>query len=210
MFPAYRWKLPVVLSTTLLAACLLASVAAVGQVIEFTSNGLSYMTLSRNGLTLMYAPLPLTIQDFAVIQVSFSNGTGEVQVVKPADFVYTSSAGRSMRAASEDVVMGELYRKAGRPAVMKLQAVYEKALYGSQPMRSSNGYEARRRSALARGPEGLRAAAAASAISFVRLEMKPGESTDGAVFFDNGGRELEPGTLVVRLENGKVFEFAVR
>ena len=30
--------------------------AALGQVIEFTSNGLEYMTLSRGGLTLMYAP----------------------------------------------------------------------------------------------------------------------------------------------------------
>lgn len=168
------------------------------------------MTLSHDGLTLMYAPLPLTIRDFAVIQVSFSNGTGEMQVVKPIDFVYTPSRGRSVRAASGEVVMQELYRKARRAEVIKLQAVYETALYGSQPIRSSNGYEARRRSAMARGPEGLRAAAAASAISFVRMEMKPGESTDGAVFFDNAGRMLEPGKLVARLENGKVFEFTVR
>ena len=210
MFSDCRSKLPAALLNALLAAFLLASVVAVGQVIEFTSNGLRYMTLSHDGLTLMYAPLPLTIRDFAVIQVSFSNGTGEVQVVKPIDFVYTPSGGRSVRAASGEVVMRELYRKARRPEVMKLQAVYEKALYGSQPIRSSNGYEARRRSAMARGPEGLRAAAAASAISFVRMEMKPGESTDGAVFFDNAGRMLEPGKLVARLENGKVFEFTVR
>jgi len=184
--------------------------AALGQVIEFKSNGLNYMTLSRDGLTLMYAPLPLTIRDFAVVQVSYSNGTGEAQLIDPTDFVYTPEGGSPTRAVSEDVVIQELYRKAGRSEVMKLQAFYEKALYGSQPMRSSNGYEARRRSALARGPEGLRAAAAAAAICLVRMEMKPGESTDGAVFFMNDGHEIKPGKLEVRQDNGRVFEFAVR
>jgi hypothetical protein len=197
-------------SAALLIAFLGAFGAVVGQVIEFTSNGLNYMTLSRGGLTLMYAPLPLTIRDFAVIQVSYSNGTGEVQLIKPTDFVYTPNGEAPARAASEEVVIQELYRKARRPEVMKLQAFYEKALYGGQSMRSSNGYEARRRAALAGGPEGLRAAAAASAISLVRMEMKPGQSTDGAVFFKNGGREIKPGKLVVRLDNGRVFEFAVR
>jgi hypothetical protein len=187
-----------------------AFLAAPGQVIEFTSNGLNYMTLSRAGLTLMYAPLPVSIRDFAVVQVSYSNGTGEVQLIKPTDFVYTPDGGSPIRAAPEDVVIQDLYQKAGRPDVLKLQAFYEKALYGSQPMRSSNGYEARRRSAIAGGPEGLRAAAAASAITLVRMEMKPGESTDGAVFFRNGGREIKAGKLAVYLANGQVFEFPVR
>ncbi|MDA1312711.1 MAG: hypothetical protein O2968_05185 [Acidobacteria bacterium] len=198
------------LSKALLVTFYLACVAAPGQVIEFASNGLNYMTLSRAGLTLMYAPLPVTIRDFAVIQVSYSNGSGEVQLIKPVDFVYTPSGGSPIRAVPEDVVIQELYQKAGRPDVMKLQAFYEKALYGSQPTRSSNGYEARRLSALAGGPEGLRAAAAASAITLVRMEMKPGESTDGAVFFRNGGHEIKPGKLQVQLDNGHVFEFAVR
>lgn len=184
--------------------------AALGQVIEFTSNELEYMTLSRGGLTLMYAPLPMTIRDFAVIQVSYSNGSGENQFVRPTDFIYTSNSGRRIRAASEEVVVRELYQKAGHSEVVKLQAVYEKALYGSQSIRSSNGYESRRRAAIARGPEGLRAAAAASALSFVTMEMESGESTDGAVFFSNGGEPLEPGTLEIRLTNGKRFEFPVR
>ncbi|HUG80593.1 MAG TPA: hypothetical protein VML01_02945 [Bryobacterales bacterium] len=198
------------LSKALLVAVFGASVAAPSQIIEFASNGLNYMTLSHAGLTLMYAPLPVTIRDFAVIQISYSNGTGEVQLIKPVDFVYTPDGGSPIRAAPEDVVIQDLYQKAGRPDVMKLQAFYEKALYGTQPMRSSNGYEARRLSALAGGPEGLRAAAAASAITLVRMEMKPGESTDGAVFFRNGGRPIKPGKLVVQLDKGRVFEFPVR
>ena len=56
----------------------------------------------------------------------------------------------------------------------------------------------------------MRAAAAASALSFVTMELKPGESTDGAVFFSNDGEPLEPGTLEIRLTNGKRFEFPVR
>ena len=53
-------------------------------------------------------------------------------------------------------------------------------------------------------------AAAASALSFVTMELNPGESTDGAVFFSNDGEPLEPGTLEIRLTNGKRFEFPVR
>lgn len=196
--------------TAFSVALLTPYLAALGQVIEFTSNGLNYMTLSRDGLTLMYAPLPMTIRDFAVIQVSYSNGSGENQFVRPVDFIYRSNSGRRIRAASEEVVVRELYQKAGHSEVVKLQAVYEKALYGSQPIRSSNGYESRRRAAIARGPEGLRAAAAASALSFVSMELESGESTDGAVFFSNGGEPLEPGTLEIRLTNGKRFEFPVR
>ena len=196
----------IVLGWVLSGTCLVVF----GQVIEFTSNGLNYMTLSREGLTLMYAPLPMTIRDFAVIQVSYSNGSGENQPVSPNDFVYTSRSGQRIRAASEEVVVRELYRKARRSEVVKLQAAYEKALYGSQPFRSSNGYEARRRAAIARGPEGLRAAAAASALSFVTMLLKPGESTDGVVFFPNTGEPLEPGTLDARLSNEKSFQFPVR
>ena len=49
---------------------------------------------------------------------------------------------------------------------------------------------------MARGPKGLKAAAAASALSLVRTQLAPGDSTDGAVFFKNGRRELGAGRLV--------------
>lgn len=210
MFPGLRNNAFRCVWIVLLTALIGLYLGALAQVIEFTSNGLEYMTLSRGGLTLMYAPLPMTIRDFAVIQVSYSNGSGENQFVRPTDFIYTSNSGRRIRAAAEEVVLRELYQKAGHSEVVKLQAVYEKALYGSQSVRSSNGYESRRRAAIARGPEGLLASAAASALSFVTMELKSGQSTDGAVFFTNGGEPLEPGTLEIRLTNGKRFEFPVR
>lgn len=210
MFPGPRIKAFRGIAIVLLWALPGIGIAVFGQVIEFTSNGLNYMTLSREGLTLMYAPLPMTIRDFAVIQVSYSNGSGENQPVSPNDFVYTSPSGQRIRAASEDIVVRELYRKARQADVVKLQAAYEKALYGGRPIRSSNGYESRRRAAIARGPEGLRAAAAASALSLVTMQLKPGQSTDGVVFFRYTGEPLDAGTLDARLANGKRFQFPVR
>jgi hypothetical protein len=183
---------------------------ASGQVIEFHSNGLDYQALTRDGLTLMFAPLPLTVREFSVVQVSFSNGSDRNRLVQPTDFFFESSDGRTIQAYSEERVIQELYQKAGRQEVMKLQSAYEKALYDNRQIRSKSGYEARRQSAMARGPKGLKAAAAAAAISFVRTELSPGDSTDGAIFFANDGSELGAGSLVVRLQDGAVYRFLSR
>ena len=42
------------------------------QVIEFESNGLTYQTLTRGELTIMYAVLPTHIKNYAIIQVAIS------------------------------------------------------------------------------------------------------------------------------------------
>jgi hypothetical protein len=52
----------------------------------------------------------------------------------------------------------------------------------------------------------LKAAAAASAIVLAPIKLKPGESTDGAVFFVNGGKPLGAGKLIVQAA-GNSFEF---
>jgi hypothetical protein len=161
--------------------------------------------LTRNGLTLMFAPMPLTVRDYAVIQIAFNNGSNESWIVQATDFAYQLRDGRVLPAVSEYNVIGELYRHAGRNEVMKLQSAYEKALYGNQHIRSNNGYEQRRQSAMAMGPAGIKAAAAASAISFVKTKLGPGDSTDGAIYFANQGKELGPGTLMVSLQ-GHTFE----
>ena len=170
------------------------------QVIEFLSNGLKYQVLTRQGLTLMYAPLPLTVRDFAVLQIAFSNGSEHNWFVKSTDFFYETEDGRRIRAVSEDTVIYDLFRNAGRSEVVKLQTAYEKSLFANQLIRSNNGYEQRRRSALAFGGQrGIKAAAAASTIALVRTKLRAGDSTDGAVFFDNQGKQIGPGTLVVQV-----------
>ena len=179
------------------------------QVLEFWSNGLKYQALTRGGLTVMYARMPMAIRDFGVMQVAVSNGSAKVWNLKATDFVFEPEDGEAVRASSENEVIYDLFRNAGRSEVVKLQSAYEQALYGNQHIRSSNGYEQRRLSAIAFGDKGIKAAAAASAIVFVADSLESGESTDGAIFFANGGKELGPGKLVAVVD-GHVFEFRSR
>ena len=176
------------------------------QVVEFSSNGLAYQALTRDGLTIMYARMPVAIRDYGVIQVALSNAGTGIRKVNAKDFVFHPAAGGAIRAASESEVIGDLFRNAGYGEVVKLQQAYERVLYGNQRIRSNNGYEARRLSAIAFGNKGLKAAAAAAAIAFVTSELSSGDSTDGAVFFPNRGAELGPGRIVVVVD-GQEFEF---
>jgi hypothetical protein len=99
-----------------------------------------------------------------------------------------------------------LTAKGGGSDVLKLVSEYEATLYGSDKVRSTNGYEQRRQAALVAGSTRLRAAAAASAVAFVQTRLQPGESTDGAVFFATEGKPLGSGRMVVRT-NTDTFEF---
>ncbi len=140
----------------------------------------------------MYAPLPLKVRDFAVVQVAFNNGSGHDWLIQPTDFYYKTSGGQVIRAVSEYTVIYELYEHAGRSEVIKLQMAYEKSIYNNQHIRSNNGYEQRRQSALAMGGGG-------GIIALVRTKLKAGDSTDGAVFFMNEGKELGAGSLTARI-----------
>lgn len=194
------------LARPLLTILLLSGLSANAQVIEFWSNGLRYQTLTRDGMTVMFAPIPLSVGRYAVLQVAMNNGSEEIWRVKPTDFIFEPDQGPPIRAASEFEVINDLFRNAGRAEVEKLQGAYERALYGNQHIRSNNGYEQRRISALSLGDKGVKAAAAASAVSFSATEMSAADSTDGAVFFPTGGRPLGPGRLVAVI-HGRVFEF---
>ncbi len=158
---------------------------------------------------MMYARMPLAVSEYGVIQLALSNGSKRIWKINTTDLVFEPEEGAPIRAADEGKVIYDLYRNAGRNEVIKLQEAYEKALFGNQKIRSSNGYEERRLSAIAFGPKGIKAAAAASAIAFVSGELESGDSTDGAVFFPNEGRELTAGRLVA-VVNGHVFEFNLR
>ena len=68
-----------------------------------------------------------------------------------------------IKIPTADLKEGVALQVADSEAV-KLQSAYEQALYGIQHIRSSNGYEQRRLSAIAFGDKGIKAAAAASAI----------------------------------------------
>ena len=186
-------------------ACVLVTASA--QVIEFDHNGLKYQTLTHSGVTVMFAHLQAHVKEYAIVQVSVSNGSGGPYTIRPEDFYFERGEHGAVHAAPARSVITMLMQKGTGNDVMKLTATYEAGLYGMSRMRSTNGYEQRRQAALAFVSSAkLKAAAAASAIALVQMKLAPGESTDGAVFFPTEGKSLGSGRLIVRT-NTDTFEF---
>ena len=128
-------------------------------------------------------------------------------MIRPEDFSFKKDDGSELQAWPAADVVRMLRDKGGRGDVIKLVSAYETALYGIPHMKVANAYEARRQAALAEvNSTRLKAAAAASAIALVQTKVAPGESTDGAVFFEVEGKAFGAGKLVVRT-NTDVFEF---
>jgi hypothetical protein len=193
------------IAATLLFALLAPLLPA--QVIEFESGGLKYQTLTKGGVTIMYAHLAATVRDYVTIQVAVSNGTRQPVIIRPEDFTWNPESGPAIHPVAARIVVREMLSKARRDDVVGLVGAYENGLYGLQQLRSSTGYEARRRAALAEVESAkLKAAAAASAIAFVQMKLAPGETTDGALFFNTMARPLPPGILKVICGN-QLFEF---
>jgi hypothetical protein len=176
------------------------------QAIEYESNGLKYQTLTKSGVTIMFAVLPSHLHEYTTIQVAVSNGSEGPYVIRPEDFTFVRDGNAAVRAAPALTVVAMLQRKGSGSDVIKLVASYEAGVYGNVHLRSTNGYEQRRLAALTMGSNKLKAAATASALALVQTKMDPGESTDGAVFFPTAGKPLGPGRLLVRT-NTDVFEF---
>ncbi len=196
-----RWHRVVVL------AAILSLSPVIAQVIEFESNGLRYYALTRNGLTIMVAPLPAHVRDYAVFQVAVSNGGTVPQTVRPEDFIFTRDDGTELTAVAPRTVVNALTEKASRSDVVKLVTSYEASIYGNTQYRATNGYEQRRQSYMTDfSSTRLRAAAAASAIAFVQTKLGPGQSTDGAIFYPATTKVPTGGTVRVRA-GGAIYEF---
>lgn len=177
------------------------------QVIEFESNGLRYKTLTRNGVTVMFASLPVHIRDYAVVQIAVSNGSPVSWTIKPEDFSFQKSDGTIIQASPAQEVVVSFIKHSSRQDVIKLVSTYEAGLYGNTHLKTTNGYEARRQDALALVSSArLKAGAAASAIVLAPIKLRSGESTDGAVFFPGSGKVLGPGRLRVHVA-AETFDF---
>jgi len=154
----------------------------------------------------MFAHLPGSLRQYAIIQVAVSNGSPGPYVIRPEDFNFVRADGTTVRAVGAAVVINMLLQKGSGNDVIKLVNAYEASIYGNPHLKSTNGYESRREAALAAGSTRARAAATASALALVQTKLPPGESTDGAVFFPTDGKQLGSGRVVVRT-NTDVFEF---
>ncbi len=177
--------------------------------IEFQSHGLDYEALTKNGVTVMFAPMRQHISSFNVVQVTVTNGSLVSWTVKATDFSFTRQDGTALPTVSADYVVETLLARANRNDVIKLQLLYENSIYALSNFRSTNGYEQRREAAMAQFVnKGFKAAAAASAITFVATKLKPGDSTDGAVFLENRTKEKDLGTgRFVAHTCGEIFAF---
>ena len=176
------------------------------QVIEFESNGLKYQTLTKSGVTVMFAAMAHNLHEFSIIQVAVSNGSKSPYSIRPEDFSYVRGDGVVLRASPARNVILMLNEKGSANDVIRLVTSYESSIYGNGRLKSTNGYEQRRQAAMAMGSVKLKAAAAASALAMVQTKLAAGESTDGAVFFSTEGKGLGPGHLVIRT-NTDVFDF---
>ena len=159
----------------------------------------------------MFASLPQQIKDFSIIQVTVTNGSLVSWTTKPTDFSFERPDGSVLMALTADDIVESLLDRASRSDVIKLQMLYENSIYALANYRPTNGYEQRREAAMAQFVN-LRfsAAAAASAIVLAPIKLKPGDSTDGAIFFEVHGKEkgLGSGLLVART-CGQSFSFQV-
>jgi hypothetical protein len=179
--------------------------------VEFESHGMEYEALTKNGITVMFAPLPPHIRDYNIIQVIVTNGSLVSWTVKPADFTFVRQDGTVLQPVTADEVVESLLQKANRSDVIKLQLLYEGSIYALSNFRPTNGYEKRRESGMAQFVKpGFKAAAAASAIALVPTKLKSGDTTDGAVFFPHPIKEktLGAGRLIAHT-CGEMFEFAI-
>ena len=196
-------------SLTIVCGLLLAGLCARAQIIEFESGGLRYQTLTKGGVTVMFAVLPNHVRDYSILQVAVANGSPIAWMIKPEDFHFRRDDGAAVEPKTADDVISDLIQKASRSDVMKLVATYEATVYGNAHMQSTNGYTARLRAADAdMNNNKIKAAAAASAIALVPTKLAPGQSTDGAVFYPTAGKPLGAGHLVVNT-GGEVFDFPV-
>ena len=90
------------------------------QVIEYESNGLKYLTLTKSGVTIMFATLPQRLRDYAIIQVAVSNGSKAPYIIRPEDFTFVRLDGVVLHASPARTVVAMLEQRGSAGDVIKL------------------------------------------------------------------------------------------
>jgi hypothetical protein len=156
----------------------------------------------------MFAHMPQHLKGYSLLHVAIANGSKIPCAINPEDFSYVRDE-KPLPAASATAMVKRFMDRGEHDDVVKLTLAYESVLYGFNRMKVTNGYELRRQNFLSYGMSArVKAAAEASAIVLIPTKLKPGESTDGAVFFRNDAKSLAGGQLTFRA-SGEVFKFNV-
>lgn len=179
----------------LLAFLILPSAISLpAQVIDVPYRGLDYLMLSKNGITVMIAPLDLNILHYSAAHVWITNGSTDRIEVEPEQFVARARTLRSpqpaaYRAVHDGNVVSAVLRGANFGDIMALVRAYERNLFGFRNNDAISFYQNRKQVALAEGgSRRMRAAATVSALVLHKTEVPPGEFREGTVFFDTTGR----------------------
>ena len=180
--------------------------SALAQVIEVQSNGITYQTLTKSGVTVMFNHLPGNLHEYAIVQVAVSNGSQGPYIIRPEDFTFERADGGKIRAVPARTVIDMLRHKANGSDAIKLVTAYESSIYGNPQAASLRGYESRRQAAIAASGNKVTTSLLASVLTLVQTKLAVGDTTDGAVFFPTDGKPLGAGRLVVRT-NTDTFEF---
>lgn len=182
------------------------SQSASAQVIELQANGMTYQTLTKSGITVMFNHLPGNLHQYTILQVAISNGSQGPYIIRPEDFTFERADGEKIRAVPARTVIEMLRQKGNGNDAIKLVTTYENAIYGSPHPQALKGWEGRRQAAIASAGNKVTTSLLASALALVQTRLAVGDSTDGAVFFPTEGKPLGPGRLVVHT-NTDTFEF---
>src|ERR1039457_3054006 len=88
--------------------------------VDIAANGLKYQTLTKSGVTIMFATLPQRLHDYTILQVAVSNGSKAPYIIRPEDFTYVRLDGSVLRASAARVVVTLLEEKGSGSDVIKL------------------------------------------------------------------------------------------
>jgi hypothetical protein len=179
---------------------------ASAQVIELQANGINYQTLTKSGITVMFNHLPVSLHQYAIVQVAVSNGSQGPYVIRPEDFTFERADGEKIRAVPARTVIEMLRQKGNGSDAIKLVTTYENAIYGSPHPQALRGWESRRQAAIAAAGNKVTTSLLASALALVQTKLAVGDTIDGAIFFPTDGKALGSGRLVVHT-NTDTFEF---
>lgn len=169
----------------LLLGCAVAS----AQSIQFPYRGLDYSMVSKEGITVMVAPMKLSILNYSAAHVWVTNGSKAVVHLDPRFFVARARGPRQTEpadfaAVSDSVIVADVMQRARLDDVLALVRAYEQNLYGFRNDSAINYYQARKQIAAAEGSgRHFRAGAMVSAIILPKSNVPPGEFREGTIFF---------------------------
>lgn len=207
--------MPLVILLIVLILPLVAPAQAPPPSIEVPYRGLEYLMATRDGLTVMVAPLDLNILKYSAAHVWITNGTRRTIHAGPQLFTARARVGpngspSAFAGVPDFVVVSEVMQRARFGDVLSLVRAYERNLYGFKNPTAMNHYQQRKQIAAAEGTSRkFRAGALVSALVLQNGPIPPGEFREGTVFFPTGEK---PATFVefeTRLA-GQSFTFQTR